>query len=150
MAQQDVKDLVVHLEKTMELLTMEQWIKLVGAMLVNGNLNIWGVRNILQTSWKDTGEIEVKWVREKTYIISVLDESVVEKILIQVPWVVMTQNFSVQIWPQDLALEEIQLELVHFWIQLRGIPLGLTSEVNVRCLVRDVGEFLELEDPSKA
>lgn len=47
-------------------------------------------------------------------------------------------------------MKKIQLELVPFWIQLRGIPLGLTSEANVRRLVCDVGEFLELEDPSKA
>ncbi|KAM1362684.1 hypothetical protein ACFX2H_027475 [Malus domestica] len=59
-------------------------------------------------------------------------------------------NFSVCRWPVNLALEEVQVELLPFWVQIHGIPLGFTSERNVRRLVRDVGAFLELEDLSKA
>ncbi|KAM1247963.1 hypothetical protein TB2_043970 [Malus domestica] len=150
MEQQEVEDLAVQLELNMELSSMAQGVTLVGAALVNRPLNRWGVRNILRASWKDLGEIEVKWVRDNLYIISVPDESVATRIVSQVPWAVMKQNFSLCRWPVELALEEVQVELLPFWVQIRGLPLGLTSERNVRRLVRDVGTFMELEDLSKA
>lgn len=120
MAHQEVEDLVVHLEQMMDLSTTEQGIKLVGAVLVNRNLNKWGVRNIRRSSWKDLGEIDVKLVRDNTYIITVPDQSVAEKILSQVHWAVMKQKFSVKRWPQNLALEEVPVEFVPFWIQIWG------------------------------
>ncbi|XP_070672073.1 uncharacterized protein [Malus domestica] len=150
MAHQDVDELVVHLEKSLELSIMEHGVKLVGAALVNRNLNKWGVRNILRSSWKELGEVDVKWVQENTSIITVRDESTTAKILNQVPWLVMKQNFSVNRWHPELALEEIKMEMVPFWVQIHGVLLCLTSETNVRRLSKEIGEFLEFEDPSKA
>ncbi|KAM1101458.1 hypothetical protein ACFX2I_007835 [Malus domestica] len=96
MANSAVEELVVNLEKSMDLSTMEQGVKLVGATLTNKSLNKWGVRNILRSSWKDMGEVEVKWVHDNTFIIIVQDESTAVKILRQLPWAVMKQNFSVK------------------------------------------------------
>lgn len=76
---------MVHPEKTMDLSTMEHEIKLVGAALVNRNLNRWGVQNIFRSSWKDLGEVQVKWVHENLYIISAPNESVADRILSQAP-----------------------------------------------------------------
>lgn len=41
-------------------------------------------------------------------------------------------------------------ELVPFWIQIRGVPLYLSSEENVRKLAEKIGEDEEIEDPGKA
>ena len=43
--------------------------ELVGPALVNKNLNKWGVRNILKASWKEFGDVEIKWVKDNMYII---------------------------------------------------------------------------------
>ncbi|KAM1861130.1 hypothetical protein ACFX13_013224 [Malus domestica] len=48
------------------------------------------------------------------------DERMAKRILDQVPWAVMKKNFSVKKWLPDLAVEEVQLELVPFWVQIRG------------------------------
>ncbi|XP_070665151.1 uncharacterized protein [Malus domestica] len=40
-------------------------------------------------------------------------------------------------WAQELALEEIQLHLVPFWVQIRGVPLYLITEENARRLARN-------------
>ncbi|KAM1029983.1 hypothetical protein ACFX14_033800 [Malus domestica] len=93
MAAQEIEELVVNLERNMDLSMMEQGIKLVGMALVNKNLNKWGIRNILRSSWKEYGEIDVEWVKNNTFIITVPDKSTATKILNQVPWVVMKQNF---------------------------------------------------------
>ncbi|KAM1044464.1 hypothetical protein EV2_036592 [Malus domestica] len=96
------------------------------------------------------GEIEVKWVRDNTFIITVQDESTATKILNQVPWVVMKQNFSVKRWSQELALMEVKVETILFWVQIRGVLLFLILEANVRRLATEIKEFMEFKDPSKA
>lgn len=53
----------------------------MGTTLVNKTLNKWGVMNILRSYWKKMGEIEVKWVRDNTLIITAQDESTTAKIL---------------------------------------------------------------------
>ncbi|KAM0987808.1 hypothetical protein ACFX13_012069 [Malus domestica] len=85
MAQQGVEELVVQLDKAMDLSTVETGIKLVGSVLADKPLNRWGVRNILRAAWKSYGDIEIKWVKDNTFIISVPDERVAGKILDQVP-----------------------------------------------------------------
>ena len=145
-----VDNLVVQLEQSMDLSNLEGEVKLVGAALTNKMLNKWGVHNILRSAWRDLGEVEVKWVRENTFLITVQDESPTGRILNQVPWAVMKQNFFVQRWLPELALEEIQLERVPFWIQIRGVPLSLCTDMNARHLAKELGDFVELEDPVKA
>ncbi|KAB2621987.1 hypothetical protein D8674_024169 [Pyrus ussuriensis x Pyrus communis] len=136
MAKSGVDELVVQLNQTLELSTMEQGVKLVGKVLTPKPLNKWGVRNILRAAWKELGEVEIKWVRENVFIISVKDENVASKILEQVPWAVMKKVFSVVKWPPELALEELELDAVPFWVQIRGIPLA--------------GKFIAMEDPGHA
>ncbi|KAM1043616.1 hypothetical protein COP2_035806 [Malus domestica] len=72
------------------------------------------------------------------------------KILEHVPWAVMKKTFSVKKWPLELALEEIVMETVPFWVQIREVPLCLAFYDNIKRLTKEAGEFLELEDPGKA
>lgn len=59
-------------------------------------------------------------------------------------------KFFGQNMAQELNLEEVKVEMVSFWVQIRGVPLFLTSEANVRHLTNEIGEFIEFEYPSKA
>ena len=120
MARQEVEDLVVHLEQSMDLSSMKHGVRLVGAALVDRKLNKWGIRNILRSAWKDFGEVDIKWVRDNLFVITVHDESMATKILAQAPWAVMKQIFSVKKWSPELALEEVKMKVVPFWIQIRG------------------------------
>lgn len=62
----------------------------------------------------------------------------------------MSQNFSVKRWPQQLALEEVMLRKVSFWIQMKGVRLHLSTEVNTRKLASHLGKVIEIEDLSLA
>ncbi|KAM1717256.1 hypothetical protein COP2_025392 [Malus domestica] len=57
-----VEELVVHLDRSLDLSTMEIGVKLVGKALTQKSLNRWGIRNILNSAWKDLGEVGIKWV----------------------------------------------------------------------------------------
>ncbi|KAM1151508.1 hypothetical protein PS2_034031 [Malus domestica] len=96
MENQGVDELVVHLDRSLDLSTMEIGVKLVGMALAQRTLNRWGIRNILNSAWKELGELGIKWVRENLFIISVQDQSMANKILAQVPWAVMKKNFVVK------------------------------------------------------
>ncbi|KAM2964485.1 hypothetical protein FF2_022265 [Malus domestica] len=150
MANRGMDELVVHLEQSMDLSAMENGVKLVGMALTNKPLNIWGIRNILSSAWKGFGEVNIKWVNDNMFIITVQDESMASKIINQVSWAVMKKNFVVKKWNLALALEEIELGIVHFWIQIRGVPLCLVTKENVKRLTTDAGVFLAMEDPAKA
>ncbi|XP_068319728.1 uncharacterized protein At4g02000-like [Pyrus communis] len=59
----------------------------------------------------------------------------------------MKKVFSVVKWPSELVLEELELDAVPFWVQIRGIPLGLASLENVQRVTKEAGKFLTMEDP---
>ncbi|KAM0988228.1 hypothetical protein ACFX2A_012416 [Malus domestica] len=120
MARPKVEELVVHLEHSMDLSSMEHGVKLVGEALVDRKLNKWGIRNILRSAWKDFGEVDIKWVRDNLFVITFQDETMATRILAQVLWAVMKQKFSVKKWPPELALEEVKMAVVPFWVQIRG------------------------------
>lgn len=58
----------------------------------------------------------------------------------------MNKNFSIKRWPNNLALEEIKMELVPFWMQIRGLPLNMCSETNAMRLSMEVSMFMEMEN----
>ncbi|KAB2595306.1 hypothetical protein D8674_030756 [Pyrus ussuriensis x Pyrus communis] len=60
MAQREVEDLVVHLEESMELTSMKSGIRLIGVVLAEKTLNKWGIRNVLRSSWREFGDIQIK------------------------------------------------------------------------------------------
>lgn len=62
----------------------------------------------------------------------------------------MNQNFSVKRWLSNYSLEEIKLDVVMFWVQIKGFPLNLCMETSVKRLSEEVGEFLEMENLEKA
>lgn len=83
-------------------------------------------------------------------MVLVRDESVANRILELVPWAVMKQNLSVKIWTENLAMEEVPMHLVLFWVQMKKIPLSLCSEENISKLVNKCGDLIEVEALSKA
>ncbi|RXI00938.1 hypothetical protein DVH24_001172 [Malus domestica] len=96
--------------------------------------------------WKDLGEVTINWVKDYTFIIIVKDEETASRILNQVPWVVMKQNFSVKRWPSYLVVDEV---LAHM-VQMKGVPLFLSMEENAKRLAGEVGDFIVIEDLAKA
>ncbi|KAM1263060.1 hypothetical protein ACFX13_028779 [Malus domestica] len=144
----EVEDLAVQLASG-EISNMENGVKLIAKILVDQQLNKWGVKNILKSAWKEYGEIQINWVQGNLYVILVRDENIASKILEIVPWAVMKQNLFVKRWVDELAMEEIPMHLVPFWVQMKGIPPGLCSTENISRLASRCGELLEVEDISK-
>ncbi|KAM2404806.1 hypothetical protein ACFXTH_032092 [Malus domestica] len=99
---------------------------------------------------RDLGDVTINWVKHYTFIIIVKDEETTSRILNQVPWVVVKQNFSVKRWPSYLAVDEVLAQMVPFWVQMKGVPLFLSMEENAKRLAGEVGDFIVMEDLAKA
>lgn len=54
---------------------------------------------------------------------------------------------SLQYWIPEVAMYEIELSLVLFWVQLHGLPLGTMTSKNVVTLMEQMGDIVEGENP---
>ncbi|CAL2247326.1 unnamed protein product [Prunus armeniaca] len=78
------------------------------------------------------------------------DEDMAKKILDNGPWSIMKQFFPVKRWPSELAIEEVDMINLPFWVQIRGIPLNLCMEDNAEKLGNKIGEVLQYDSPNQA
>lgn len=62
----------------------------------------------------------------------------------------MKQNFSVKRWLSDIALEEIKMQMVPFWVQMKGVPMYLSSYENAQRIAGKIREVLVVEDLAHA
>ncbi|BFG34430.1 hypothetical protein CerSpe_207040 [Prunus speciosa] len=72
-----------------------------------------------------------------------------DKLVNNGPWQVMKQCFSMRRWPPTLAIEEIQVKHVAFWVQVRGIPLNLCHKENMVKIGDRIGEIIEYKNPNQ-
>lgn len=150
MATSTTDDLVVQLEGSLGLSSLEQGPELVGAVIIEKMPDRGAVKNILRSTWKDFGEARITWVQENLFSITMQDEDMATKILNNGPWSVANQCFSVKRWPVDLAIKEVNVGLVPFWVQIRGVPLNFCTKENIEKLGDKAGEVLEYDCPIQA
>ncbi|CAL9012274.1 unnamed protein product [Prunus brigantina] len=62
----------------------------------------------------------------------------------------MKQCFFIKRWPSELAIEEVDMMNLPFWVQIRSIPLNLCMEDNVEKLGNKIGEVLQYDNPNQA
>ncbi|KAI5314128.1 hypothetical protein L3X38_043304 [Prunus dulcis] len=48
-----------------------------------------------------------------------------------------------QEWPTELAIEDIDMAMVPYWVQIRGVPLNFCSEENIEKMESKIGEVLQ-------
>lgn len=143
------EELVEHLEESLGISNLEEGPKLVGAVIAQKLPNKGAIKNILKAGWKDYGETKIFLVRDNLLAITVTDEGMANRILDNGPWSVMKCCFAVKRWPPAKAIEEVDMDLVPHWVQIRGIPLNLSHEENMIKLGEKAGAVMEYENPAK-
>ncbi|KAM1427284.1 hypothetical protein ACFX11_019656 [Malus domestica] len=82
-----------------------------------------------------------------TFTITGPDQVTTNKIIEGGLWNVAGFCCSAQLWPKDLAFEEIPSHLIVYWVQLHGVPFGQYSVENAKTIGEAYGEVLQVEDP---
>ncbi|PQM34165.1 hypothetical protein Pyn_37935 [Prunus yedoensis var. nudiflora] len=57
---------------------------------------------------------------------------------------------SIHRWPEDSAVEDIQFNMIPFWVQVRGVPLNLCHMENMTKIGQRLCEVIDFEDPAQA
>ncbi|BFG37835.1 hypothetical protein CerSpe_241090 [Prunus speciosa] len=120
---------------------------LAGTIIADKPPNRGATKGILKKAWSDFGEAKIVEVKDKIFAITVSGATMAKRILDTGPWSVMGFSSSIQPWPSDLAIEEIQFHLIPFWIQAHGVPLKDMTTAKANLLGRFIGEVLQGEDP---
>ncbi|CAB4310432.1 unnamed protein product [Prunus armeniaca] len=82
-----------------------------------------------------------------SHLLSMVDEDMADQIINEGPWSVMRFCFNVQRWPSNMAIEELPLHKVAYWIQAHGIPLNLLTARNALEIGEKLGKVKEVENP---
>lgn len=106
MEREEVDELVLHLEDSLDLTNISTGIQLIGCIIASKVPNIGSIKNILRKGWSNFGEVKISHVNENIFSIVAENEAFVGKIVEASPWSVMRHCFSVKYWPSDMAMED--------------------------------------------
>ncbi|CAL9016473.1 unnamed protein product [Prunus brigantina] len=139
--------LVIRLEESLGISNLESGPKLAGAIIARKIPNRGAIKTILQNAWALFGEAKIFYLKENLFTVVVQDEDMADQIINGGPWSVMGYCFNIHRWPSSMAIEELPLHKVAFWIQAHGIPLNLLTAGNALEIGEKLGEVIEVEDP---
>ncbi|BFG30758.1 hypothetical protein CerSpe_170320 [Prunus speciosa] len=125
-------------------------IMLAGTIIADKPPNREAAKGILKKAWSGFSEAKIMEVKDKTFAITVSDATMAKRILDSGPWSVMGFSSSIQPWPSDLGIEEIQFHLIPLWVQAHGVPLKDMTTAKANRLGRFIGDVLQVEDPVQA
>lgn len=91
------------------------------------------------------GEAKISHIKDNLFTVVVQDEGMADQIINDGPWSVMGFCFNVQRWPSNMAIEELPLHQVAYWIQAHGIPLNLLTAGNAMEIGKSWEKFKRLK-----
>ncbi|KAI5322351.1 hypothetical protein L3X38_031423 [Prunus dulcis] len=147
MAEACTDDLVIRLEESLGISHVESRPKLARAIIAGKLPNRGAIKTILQNVWAMFGETKISYIKDNLFTVIFQDEGMADQIINECPWSVMGFCFNVQRWPNYMAIEELPLHNVAYWIQAHRIPLNLLTAGNALEIGEKLGEVKEVEDP---
>ncbi|CAL9020471.1 unnamed protein product [Prunus brigantina] len=139
-------ELVLHLEESLDFSSINNGFQLVGCIIASKIPNLGAIKNILRKAWAPFGEVKIAHVKDNIFSIVAPDEATALQIVENSPWSVMRHCFSVQPWPQDMAMEELPSHMVQYWVQAHGLPFNLMNKECARKIGGKIGDVVILED----
>jgi hypothetical protein len=119
---------------------------LIGKLLTLRSLHSQLVRDTMASSWNFASPLAVETLAPNKFLFANPLQSHVDRILQQGPWNIRGSLLLLQPWSPDLALEEVELHLCPFWIQLHGLPTQNMTLRNANRIGKVLGNLLEAEN----
>ncbi|KAH0977194.1 hypothetical protein GBA52_026913 [Prunus armeniaca] len=145
------EQLTIHLENSLNLSDVHREVSLASFLIAEKEPLIGGVKAALRREWRHiihSDDVKIAWANPNVYVITVETENIAKKLIQRGPWHVHDDVFSLQMWPECEALDEIIPNLATFWVQAHGIPLGQMTANNARIIGDRIGEVISVEDPA--
>ncbi|KAF7828451.1 homeobox-leucine zipper protein HAT4 [Senna tora] len=120
---------------------------LVGKVLAPKPLNRRTVRSMLIRSWGFPKGLHIVDLQMNTFLFNFSEADTPNRIMEDAPWSVLGYLVSLQRWVPEVAIHEVDYDLIPFWVQIHGAPLNGISENNARRIAERMGEVLTVENP---
>ncbi|GLT71070.1 hypothetical protein SLA2020_431120 [Shorea laevis] len=76
----------------------------------------------MAAAWSFASPLSVEVLAPNKFLFAVPLQSHVDRILQQGPWNIKGSLLLLQPWSLNLALDEVELVLCSFWVQVHGLP----------------------------
>lgn len=83
------EELVIKLEESLGLSSLESGPKLIGAIIADKVPNRGAIKNILAKAWESFGEAKITYMKGNIFTILAQDEDMADKIIEEGPWSVL-------------------------------------------------------------
>jgi hypothetical protein len=94
----------------------------LGQLLSPKPMNSQTVRDTLQHAWKFALPLSFAVMGHHKYLFVISNQENFQTILDQGPWNVRGSLLLLKPWSPDLALDEVNLNLCSFWVQVHRLP----------------------------
>jgi len=118
---------------------------LLGQLLSPKPMNSQTVKDTLQHAWKFSLPLSFAVVGHHKYLFGISNPEHVQTILDQGPWNVRGSLLLLKPWSPDLALDEVNLNLCSFWVQVHGLPGQNMAAVNAVIIAQRLGKVLAVD-----
>jgi hypothetical protein len=118
---------------------------LLGQLLSPKPINSQSVKDTLQHAWKFALPLSFAVVGHHKYLFGISKPEHVQSILDQGPWNVRGSLLLLKPWSPDLALDEVNLNLCSFWVQVHGLPGQNMAAVNAVIIAQRLGKVLAVD-----
>ncbi|KAM2203275.1 hypothetical protein ACFX1R_002880 [Malus domestica] len=143
----DPNNILLKLQNNLDLVDANGGVCMIAFIFADKPPNHGASVGLLKKAWTHLGEVRVSTKSDTIFAITVPDQLTVSNILEGGLWSVAGFCCTAQLWPKDLAFEEIPPYRVVYWVRLHGVPLGQYSVENAKSIGEAYGEVLRVEDP---
>jgi hypothetical protein len=100
----------------------------------------------MATAWSFASPLAVEVLAPKKFLFAVPLQSHIDRILQQGPWNIRGSLLLLHPWTRALALNEVELFLCSFWIQVHGLPQQNMTIKNAIRIGKALGTLLDVEN----
>ncbi|KAK4258624.1 hypothetical protein QN277_005055 [Acacia crassicarpa] len=122
---------------------------LVGKILTQKNLNYPTVIAMITKAWQVKDGVEILDMDQNNLVFLFRFNSNEDfiRVLKGRPWNILGFLLNLQVWEDDMTLQDVNFDTAPFWLQFHNLPVDAFDSCNAKTLGDGAGEAVMLEDP---
>lgn len=119
----------------------------VGRILTDKIINRSVVKDMLEKAWGRPSGLLITDLGPNLYLFQLPNKEEAMRVLKGAPWLVLGQLLSIQPWTPEKSINEVNFDLVPFWVQLHDVQLEAMNANNAARIAATAGLIEEVENP---